>query len=244
MLLLALGAAPEGECAGELEPFTATYAVEWHGITAGYSTLALKQTGPGTYTYSSHIRARGLFRIAFPDVMTQVSTFRLSDGEVQPLNYHEDDGSGDKKQDVSLDFDWETHRVHGVNGTKLVDKPIEPGTQDPFSVQIALMRDLAAGHPPTSFVLFDKDEAKQYQYTRERTETLETPLGRLETVVYRSDRPGNDRVTRLWLAQSLGYLPVQAERRRGDRVDFSLRVREMKRGDNAAPASADNRGGD
>ena len=244
MLLLALGAARNGTCAAEPEPFTATYAVEWHGITAGYSTLELKQTGPQTYTYSSHIRARGLFRIAFPDVMTQVSNLRIAEAGVQPLKYHEDDGSDDKKQDVTLDFDWDAHRVHGVNGTRPVDKPIEPGTQDPFSVQIALMRDLAAGHPPTSFLLFDKDEAKEYQYTRERTETLETPLGRLDTVVYRSDRPGSDRVTRLWLAQSLGFLPVQAERRRGDRVDFSLKVREVKRGDNGGPASAASRGGD
>jgi len=62
--------------------------------------------------------------------------------------------------------------------------------------------------------------------------------------VYRSDRPGSDRVTRLWLAQSLGFLPVQAERRRGDRVDFSLKVREVKRGDNGGGASAASRGGD
>ena len=82
---------------------------------------------------------------------------------------------------------------------------------------------------PPRFALFDKNEAKQYDYTRERMQSLETPLGHLDTVVYRSDRPGSDRVTRLWLAEGLGYLPVQAEREHGGRVDLSLHVRELKR---------------
>jgi len=218
-------------------PFTAVYGVEWHGITAGYSTLDLKQTGADRYSYSSHIRARGIFRIAFPDVMSEVSTFRLIDGHVAPLTYHEDDGSDDHSKDVTLGFDWETHRVRGTAEGKPVDQPLTPGTQDPFSVQVELMRDLAAGAAPATFLLFDKHEAKEYRYTRERTEALDTPLGHLDTVIYRSDRADSDRVTRLWLAPSLGYLPVQAERRRHDKVDFSLHVRSVKRGGaSAAPA--------
>jgi len=230
LLLLAPAAgAPESTAPAGPVPFTAVYGVEWHGITAGYSTLELKQTGPDMYSYSSHIRARGIFRLAFPDVLTQISTFRILDGHVAPLTYHEDDGTSDESKQVSLTFDWQGLRVRGTAERKSVDQPLKPGTQDPFSVQIELMRDLAAGATPATFVLFDKHEAKEYRYTRERTEALDTPLGHLEAVVYRSDRPDSDRVTRLWLAPTLGFLPVQAERRRHDKVDFSLHIREVHR---------------
>jgi len=36
-------------------------------------------------------------------------------------------------------------------------------------------------------------------------------------------------VTRLWLAPELGYLPVRAERRRKDKVDFELTIQELKK---------------
>ncbi len=214
--------------ASEPKPFTAIYALEWHGLTAGNSTLTLEEVAPATYEYRSINRARGLFRLAFPDPISETSVFTLVDGHVEPLSYGEDNGPGKTDQNVTLRFDWKAERVRGTQDGKPVDQPLEPGTQDPLSVQIELMRDLAAGRSPARFLLFDKDEAKQYHYTRERAETLVTALGRLDTVVYRSDRPGSDRVMRLWLAPSLGYLPVQAERRRKGKVEFELHIRKLE----------------
>lgn len=235
---LALCAAMSGpEGAGGPQPFTAVYALQWHGITAGNSTLTLTETGPGTFEYRSINRARGLFRLAFPDPISEQSVFTLADGHVQPLSYREDNGPGKADQNVMLQFDWKAGRVVGTQSGKPVDQPLASGTQDPLSVQIELMRDLEAGQSPTLFLLFDKDEAKQYHYTRERTERLDTSLGPLNTVVYRSDRPGSDRVMRLWLAPSLGYMPVQAERRRRGKIEFELHIRELKDG-SAVPSAS------
>ncbi len=217
-------------------PFTAVYALEWHGVTAGRSTLSLEQTGSGAYEYRSVNRARGIFRLAFPDPISERSVFTFVDGHVEPLSYMEDNGPAKAGQNVTLQFDWKAERVRGMQDGKPVDQPLEPGTQDPLSVQIELMRELAAGRSPTRFLLFDKDEAEQYHYTRERAESLDTPLGRIDTVIYRSDRPGSDRVMRLWLAPSLGYLPLQAERRRKGKIEFSLHIRELEKA--AAPPAA------
>ncbi len=222
-------------------PFTGVYALEWHGITAGRSIVSLEQTGSDAYEYRSVNRARGLFHLAFPDPISEKTVFALVDGHVQPLSYSEDNGRGRADQNVTLQFDWNAKRVRGTQDGKPVDQPLEPGTQDPLSVQIELMRELAAGENPTNFLLFDKDEAKQYRYTRERAESLDTPLGRIDTVVYRSDRPGSDRVMRLWLAPSLGYLPVQAERRRNGNLEFSLHIRELRKGSAATALSAASR---
>ena len=205
-------------------PFVATYQVAWHGIAAGASTLTLVVPTPGTFTYSSNIQAHGLFRLVFPDALVQSSTFTLADGHVVPLHYQESGLARDHSDAVDLSFDRGTGRVHGTAETHAVDQPLDAGVQDPMSVQIELMRQLQAGLAPTQFKLFDKNEAKEYSYTRERTEVLNTPLGALETVVYRSDRPGSDRVTRLWLAPKLNYMPLQANRSRNGSVDLSMRI--------------------
>jgi hypothetical protein len=206
------------------EPFVAIYQVAWHGITAGDSTLTLVAQTPGTFSYSSNIKAHGIFRLVFPDALIQDSTFTLANGHVIPLHYQESGLARDHSDVVDLNFDRGSGRVHGTANTHPVDQPLDAGIQDPMSVQIELMLQLQAGLAPTHFKLFDKDEAKEYFYTRERTEVLQTPLGALETVVYRSDRPGSDRVTRLWLAPSLNYMPLQANRSRKGSVDLSMRI--------------------
>ena len=203
--------------------FSATYAVAWHGITAGESLLQL--TGAdGTWRYTSHIQAHGIFRLVFPDALVQSSTFALQDGHVAPLTYSESGQKSDHSDGLDLTFDRGTGRVRGTAGTRRVDQPLIAGVQDPLSVQVELMRQLTAGEQPQRFVLFDRDESKEYRYTREGNVPLDTALGQIDAVIYRSDRPDSDRVTRLWLAPDLGYLPVRAERSRGGSVDLSLRI--------------------
>jgi hypothetical protein len=229
LLALAPWAASADGDAGEPAGFVAKFAIEWHGITAGYTTLELTRTAPDTYTYKSSNVARGIFRLAFPDVISQTSTFTLVNGEVRPVTYHADDGAPDSDKAVTLRFDWQTHRVSGIAEKKPVDLALQNGTQDTLSVQIELMNEVAAGRSPKSFWLIDNDEIKEYKYTREGTETLDTPLGKLDTVRYRSEHAGSDRVTRLWLASALRYMPVRAERSRAGKVDFGLVIRELKK---------------
>jgi hypothetical protein len=54
------------------------------------------------------------------------------------------------------------------------------------------------------------------------TETLATGVGSLETRRYIQHREGSSRSTWLWVAPSLGYLPVRVEQRRNDEVQTSF----------------------
>ncbi len=222
-------ALPAASADGGPAEFSAKFAIEWKGITAGYSTFELTRTGANAFTYRSRQTARGIFRLAFPDAINQASNFSLVDGEVRPLSYHaaEDEHGADKR--VDLKFDWQARRVTGVSQSKPVDLPLQSGTQEGMSVQIELMRELSDGRSPQGFWLIDNDEIKEYKYVREGMQMLDTAIGKLETVRYRSEHAGSPRVTRLWLAQSLGYLPVRAERSRGSSVDFSLEIVQLKK---------------
>jgi hypothetical protein len=220
------------------QPFRITFAVEWRGMSAGTSTLELTRKGTNEYVYRSSNTARGLFRLALPDTITQTSTFSILDGQVIPSVYVGDDGSSDTSRDVSLQFDWKANKVTGTAEDKPVDQPLTPGVQDSLSVQIALMCALAAGKAPDSFRLIDKNEVKEYQYTREGEATLDTPAGKLETVIYKSQKAGSSRATRMWIAPSLGFLPVRAEQEKRGKRELQLTLRSVERPNGGAPASA------
>jgi hypothetical protein len=232
LLTLCAGAAAADSVNGSNcpQPFKVTFDVEWRGMGAGTSTLQLTRKSATEYTYRSSNTARGFFRLAIPDTITQASDFTIIDRKVRPTSYVGDDGSSDTARDVSLNFNWAEGRVTGIAEDKPVNQPIEPGVQDSLSVQIALMCALAAGESPKSFQLIDKDEVKEYQYRHEGNATLETPAGKLDTVIYTSQRAGASRLTRLWIAPSLGYLPVRAEQIRKGKRELSLKLKSVERG--------------
>ncbi len=205
--------------------FVATYSIAWHGITAGESTLTLAETAPGQYRYSSVDHAHGLFALFLPHAITQESRFRLVHGQIQPLSFRS--RGGGPPEDVR--FDWTSGRVSGTAKNKHIDLKLEPGTQDPGSVQIALMMAFLAGKPPPSFWMLNTDVINQFQFVRRGEATLDTPLGKLQTVLYTSHHAKARRTTYMWLAPSLDYLPVRLEQHRGDSTLFSLNIRAFKR---------------
>jgi Protein of unknown function (DUF3108) len=228
---LALGAArtlPADEPADEpaLAPFNAHYLAQWKDINVGTSDLVLARASqPGAYVYTWRIRARGIFRIVYSHDVVQTSRFRLDGDRVLPETYDAEDGSSV----IHLDFDWPRGRVHGTVAGKPLDLAIEDGTQDLMSIQIQVMRDLARGSLPPKFLIIDKDQVKDFEYTRTGEARIRTELGELDTVVVASRRPGGDRVLTMWFAPSLGFVPVRAERTRAGRLEFAMRIEALSR---------------
>jgi hypothetical protein len=216
---------PPSASASKPVPFVATYTVAWHGVTAGTSTLNLSETASDSYLYTSTDTAWGIFRLVFPHAMRQSSRFRIKGGEVEPLAF-EAAGPGNP---VMAQFNWKDLRVTGMAKGKLLDLKLRPGTQDPLSVQIAIMLKLRSGHAPESFWMLNTDEIDQFQYTRQGEATLDTPLGKLPTILYTSHASGSDKTTYLWLAPALGYMPARAEQRVKGSTQIALAIRAFTR---------------
>lgn len=210
----------------DLKPFKATYTAEWKGMTAGTTVMELRHAGPDQYTYASTSNARGIFRMAFSETLTQTSTFRLQEGAVQPLTFR---GIDEKEREINLDFDWTKMRVTGVAKDHPVDLELTPGAQDAMSLQIQVLRGLAAGKVPPTIWMIDADKLKDYELRLEGSARIQTELGELDTLVYTSKRAGGDRLTRTWVAPSLGFLPVKAERVRGKKTEFTLFLQSVDR---------------
>ena len=222
--LTAAHAAEVPQDAGIL-PFSAHYVAEWKGITVGTSDLQLQRDAPDHYAYKWTISARGIFRLVYSSDLTQKSWFSVVADHVRPERYLAEEGASS----VSLSFDWNAGRAQGMSEGKPVDFKLKEGAQDLMSIQIEVMLDLKNGNLPGLFYIVDKDQLKDFVYSREGTATIRTAVGQLDTVIVSSRRSGNDRILRMWFAPSLGFLPVQAERSRDGKIEFAMRIKSVKR---------------
>ena len=208
-----------------IAPFSAHYVAEWKNISVGTSDLELKRDAePGHYIYKCTISARGIFRLVYSNDVTQQSWFAVIDEHVRPEKYLAEQGSSR----VIFDFDWATGHARGFSEEKPVDLVLKPGTQDLMSIQIEVMQDLKTGDLPKVFYIIDKDQIKDFTYAQQGSAVLRTAIGQFDTVIVSSRRTGNDRVLRMWFAPSLGYLPMQAERSRGSKLEFAMRIKSLR----------------
>jgi hypothetical protein len=189
----------------------------------------LSRAADGQFVYASRANARGLFRAFFSEEITQTSWFSLANGGVRPTRYRGDDGTDSAERDIAFDFDWAKGRASGTAEEKAVDVALEPGTQDPMSIQIAQMRDLLSGEKTSAYRMLDKHNIKEYSYAYEGEARVQTAVGEVDTVIYRSQRVGSKRVTRTWYAPALGYVAVRAEQMREGKREWLMQILSLKR---------------
>jgi hypothetical protein len=224
LVVASLAAAPTPPDGWPVPPFAAHYTADWRGINVGTSDLVLERdTAPGSYIYTWTVTARGVFRIVYSSDVVQKIWFSIVGDHVRPEKYRADDGTST----ATVDFDWDAGRARGETEKKPIDLKIGEGIQDIMSIQVEVMLDLRNGNLPHTFRIVDKDEIKEFLYTVEGHARIRTSLGELDTVIVSSKRTGNDRILRMWFAPSLHYVPVLAERSRGDKVEFTMKIKSL-----------------
>lgn len=220
----------EAKPAAGLSPYTARYQVSYRGISGGQLESSLRRgSTPGQWIFESRAYPNLLGRIAVSPDARQRSTMLVGASGVQPLTLVFDDGSDSSAKDVRVDFDWTTDRARGQAKGKSFDLAVQPGTQDSASIQPAMLFELLAGRQPTMFWILNGAKLEDFRYWSEGHTTIDTALGRLDTVVWASQHTGSKRVNKVWHAPSLGYIPVQAIQYNKGRPDVQLRLVSLQR---------------
>ncbi|MET0986377.1 MAG: DUF3108 domain-containing protein [Steroidobacteraceae bacterium] len=207
-----------------IEPFKATYAVTYRGLRAGNIIFELTRDANGQYVYHSVVQPSMLARMIISPQATEMTRFALTEDGVHPLEWKLDDGESGSEQDGKVTFDVGTQRAQGVIKDKKVDFPLEPHLQDRLSVQMEVIHLLLEGAEPGEIPLVDDERIKRYNYKRTKTEPLKTPVGEFSTIVYESTRPGSKRISRMWHAPALGYIPIRAEQVRDGKVETTMHL--------------------
>jgi Protein of unknown function (DUF3108) len=231
-LLAALAGALAGaaeEPAG-LQPYRARYEASYRGIAGGDIENGLRRgTAPGQWIYESRAYPNLLGRIAVSPQAHERGVMEVTASGVRPLRFEFDDGSDKSAKDVSISFDWAAGRASGSSKGEPFDLAVPPGTQDTASVQAAMLEALLAGRAPSGFPILTGSKLRQYRYWSEGRARISTPYGEFDTVVWANQRDGSDRLTRIWHAPALGYVPVQAIQYRKGNAESLLRIVNFER---------------
>src|SRR5690606_1317860 len=136
------------------------------------------------YTFASRTTAKGLLRLANPNPAIEESSFVVEGDALKPLAYRYEDGSRKGEDNLQLAFEWERNVAVATDGNGRHEVALVDGALDRGSLQVQLMRDLAAGRTPSRYALAAGDAVDTYDYAANGKEQLQTALGALDTVVY------------------------------------------------------------
>ncbi|WP_394788798.1 DUF3108 domain-containing protein [Rhodoferax sp.] len=158
------------------------------------------------------------------------SRTRTSSGQITPTGLAPTRFADKWRSELAAHFDHDKNRVTFSANTP--DVPLQPAAQDQLSVifQVAAM---LAGDPakyPTGATLsmqtVGTKDAETWLFTVEGADKQSLPSGAMDTVkLIRNPRKEFDQKVEIWLAPSVGYLPVRLKitNANGDFVDQQLR---------------------
>jgi Protein of unknown function (DUF3108) len=213
-----------------MQPYTARYQVSYRGLSGGEIESSFKRgAASGQWQYETRVFPNLFGRIAVSPEAREVSTMAITPTGVRPLSFSFNDGSSSSTKDVRLAYDWTGKTVTGDAAGKPVSFTLTPGTQDTASVQAAMIQERLAGRKPQMFRIITGNKMRDYRYWQEGTAKIMTPYGQLETEVWANQRDGSDRVSKVWHAPSLGFVPVQAIQYRKGNPEVQMKLVKLER---------------
>ena len=195
-----------------LVPHTAEYKIKI-SVLGGKLRTSFQSTEQG-YTATSTIKATGMARLVAHGDITESSVFRRSDDGLRPAEFHSVDSLSSRGEIVDLTFDWDTQVVAGLIDGADFSADLDGIVHDRVSLQYALMQDLMNGGHRDTYSLQDAEKLKLLTVTSMGSDTVKVPFGTFEAIGIQHRAGNSSRVTTLWCAKELGYLPIKIEQHR------------------------------
>ena len=221
LLLLAACALPA--TASDLTPHRAQYKVKI-AVISGQLDTELRLTEAG-YVAHHVIKPTGMARMLTRGTMDVSSTFTPETDGVKPVTYRAIDTIR-KEPEANIRFDWATNQASGTVGDQHVLLQLDGVSHDAVSIQYELMHDLMNGGPSDTYVMFDVEKMRVVNVRNSGRKTVETDAGSFEVIGIQHQKEGSSRVTTLWCAPELDYLPVIIEQHRKGKLNFRATLNE------------------
>jgi hypothetical protein len=217
--LLLTGSALAADKAAPLPaPLEVRYTLHYRGMTVGESDLRLTLDGP-RYHYRQHTRPLGMAKLFTKAEWFEEGEFEISNTLLRPLRYLKYRTGTDKPRRREVTFDWPATRLRFDDGRT---RPLGERTLDGGSLLFALMLDPPRPGEARESLVTNAKKVFRYRYEAVGTETLDTALGKIETLhirrlpledeACRQDKKiscADDDELELWLATGHRNLPVR-----------------------------------
>lgn len=214
---LLLAAAPV--LAGEtLKPFTADYQASYMGMEAD-GQMKLTSVGENRWRYSLDI-SNALANLS------QNTVFEVRDGHWWPISGSDASTVLVKKENRKASYDWDsrTARWSGdVKPERAGPVKLQPGDMDALMVNLALVRDFAAGEP-LRYRMVDNGRIKQLDYEVAGKDTI-TIAGQPRQATRLVNTDG-DKQTIAWVVEGMP-VPAKILRRKDGADELQLTVKSV-----------------
>ncbi len=194
----------------ELRPYTAQYKTTTRGMELDL-TRKLKTGADGSYilTNGGKIMVVGFH---------EVSVFKVEGTRIMPKSYvYQGSGLINRRREVH--FTPGTDTIRSLYKDQWYDLPKTDKTLDRMSqheqLRLLLLNDPTPGKN-ISIQVADGKRVKDYLVVFVAEETMETPLGPVQTLHFKRLHDDPDRKTDMWLAPAWDYLMVKSIHNEGD----------------------------
>ena len=198
-----------------LEPFTADYQARYMGMS-GNGRMSLERQGAGRWKYTLNIQAA-------VGSLTQVTVFEDHAGGWRPLSGTDASLLLVKKIRRNAVYDWGAGQARwsgDVKPERAGPVALQPGDMDGLLINLAVVRDAAAGKP-LRYRLVDDGRAKPMVFTVTGTETV-TVAGKAHQATRAVYRNG-DKEMIVWVVAAYP-MPVRILQRKDGKDDIDLRM--------------------
>lgn len=233
--------------------YIATYDVEKSNILIGQSTVILKNSNEQLH-YSQIISLVGIAAWFSDDSVTEESWLKKigdqyvlskyqyvhNNGDDEEINglgngnsFDNDNGFSDDEtnEDVFFEAEWKKTKnnysgifsgtVHGVPFS--LQSP--ELTWDTLSFLLSLINDVSKGKKHYSYKILREGKFTQYDFTHNELDSVTINGGSYDAVKLVRDQ-GN-RITKIWLAPNLNYIPILIEKFKDNEIDTRITMTKL-----------------
>ena len=211
LIAASLLAAPSKAAEG-LTPHSAEYKVKI-SVLSGRLNTRLQATDTG-YEATHRIVPTGFAKLLARGSIEETSSFDSDVEGVLPTHYVSSDTLSKDKTSADLSFEWSTGEVNGTVNGEIVTEVLEGLAHDRVSIQYELMRDLMHSGASETYILYDIDRLKTLNVSLIGARDVKVPAGSFTVIGVQHQAEGSSRITTLWCAEELDYLPVIIEQHR------------------------------
>lgn len=208
-----------------VEPYQARYAVSWHGMEVGESVHRFEQLDDGTWRLASETEPYLAF---LPYNYYESAVFSVNDSRIKPLTYEFDKREGLRKEKGVLTFDYNKQTVHNNSKDSPWETAITAGMFDKLTHTIAMRQDLIEGKEDFSYEIVEDHEQKNYEFQMVGEESLDTKLGKIDTLKLAYENPRRTRKTIFWVSPQHDFLLIKMKQCRKGKVIASGEIIEYE----------------
>ncbi|MEM7284135.1 MAG: DUF3108 domain-containing protein, partial [Pseudomonadota bacterium] len=158
--------------------------------------------------------------------IAESTDFRLTASGLQPLAYEFQDGSKRNKRGESATFDWEQKVVMASYKGEATQLPLQTGVVDRNLVPLMMMHQCPKTLTQTQVV--SRGSIRNYKFQSLGPETIDTAIGRLDTIKVKQWREGSSRSTISWVSPKHNCLFVRIHQFKEDKQVGRLTIRSVK----------------